>query len=446
MIKKLIKIALLTGAAHVFTIITLKYLSQHIDSENIGRIGEIDSLFQFIINLVALGMQLSAVRYIAINENLKPLYKDAQRARLTFSLFLVILSSLFFLKPIYILFLTAPFFALSGDYALYGLGKPVTGALLAFFWVFIPAITIIVLNVLFNGYVISGYIISTILIFLFTGLILAKWIDAPYFYTPSIKSLKLYIQSINLGIVILNSYIVGLGLIFIAPIFYDQRIIAIAYFGLKVYMIFKGVLRIINQAFIKEMLSDEICLKVDQIAGLAGLGFAFPLILFPKSFIILFFSDQYQQYYSFIVVVGISGFIAAIFVSLLTRSTLKHKDALYAKYSTIASLACLIIEILFSRFYQNPVSIAIALLTGELLLTFGLVWINRDIDIKSRINFYVKCLLTVLGPILTRIYLGDSKYGVIIAVAAFTISAIFCYWRFGYKTVNQIVNSHSIVS
>ena len=50
MVNRLFKIAVFTGAAHIFTIFTLKFLSQRVPAEDISLLGEIDSLFQLIIN------------------------------------------------------------------------------------------------------------------------------------------------------------------------------------------------------------------------------------------------------------------------------------------------------------------------------------------------------------------------------------------------------------
>jgi hypothetical protein len=119
MVNRLIKIAVLTGAAHVFTIITLRYLSQKIAAEEISLLGEVDSLFQFIINIIALGLQLSAVRGIATSSNWKGTYFEAQTARITMSILLLQLAFLCFFKLHYLYFLLVHLFALFGDFSLY---------------------------------------------------------------------------------------------------------------------------------------------------------------------------------------------------------------------------------------------------------------------------------------------------------------------------------------
>src|SRR2546430_9492069 len=99
MIKRLIKIALLTGAAHVFTIITLKLLSQRISATEISLVGELDSLFQLIINIIGFGLQLSAVRNIVSSLDWKETYNQTQGARITLGLLLMPLAVLRLIHP-----------------------------------------------------------------------------------------------------------------------------------------------------------------------------------------------------------------------------------------------------------------------------------------------------------------------------------------------------------
>lgn len=429
MIRRLTTIALLTGAAHVFTVVALKLLSRQISSERISLIGQIDSLFQLIINLLAFGLQLSAVRHIAASDNWKEVYRQTQVARTTFAMLLLPFAALSFSGGPYQYFLLAPIFALSGDYALYGTGRPVVAAIMAFIRVFVPSLALVVFSFLLTDYLVAAYVVSTVLVFWVTSLLIAKWIGSPFWFRPKFKSLWLYFESLSLGIVTLSSYIIGLGLIVVATNFYNSAVVAVAYFGLKLYMIFKGVLRIINQAFIKEMLHDEVCLRVDQIASLAGLTFAGALILFPEGFTSMFLDKQYQGNSAFLITIGVAGMIAAIFTSFTTRSLLKNKDKPYAVYAAVAAGVSIFSVIVLSFFYQTPLSIGVSLLIGELLMAISLIAINKDALIKNRFRFLTMFVGLLAIPAAVRIVAGDNVMGLITGISLFVLAGGTLFYK-----------------
>src|SRR5215203_1887649 len=195
MVKRLASIALFTGAAHIFTLITLKFLSQRISTDHISSIGELDSLFQFVINILAFGLQLSAVRNIAILDNWKEVYSKVQVARITLGFILIPFILLSFFKMSYQYLFLAPLFALNGDYALYARGKPVFASLL-----------FIVFSVWQQTYIVQAYIISTVVIYGVTSVVTAKRLGTHYWYFPSLQKLQLYVQSFSLGIVTMSYY------------------------------------------------------------------------------------------------------------------------------------------------------------------------------------------------------------------------------------------------
>src|SRR6185436_11384984 len=145
MLKRIFTIALLTGAGQVFVIFALKYISQTSSPEQVKAIGQIDSLVLFIMNVIALGLQPSAMRNLALTEDWKREYSDTQSARLTLSIFITLFALLGFIDQYFLVFLIAPLLALSGDYALYGRGLPVKGAIISFARSAIPFLLILVL-------------------------------------------------------------------------------------------------------------------------------------------------------------------------------------------------------------------------------------------------------------------------------------------------------------
>ena len=101
MVNRLIKIAALTGAAHLFTIITLKLLSERVSAKEISLFGEVDAIFLFMFNMIGFGLQLSAVRNIASSENWKEEFHQTQVARNTLGILLMPAALLYFLKAPY---------------------------------------------------------------------------------------------------------------------------------------------------------------------------------------------------------------------------------------------------------------------------------------------------------------------------------------------------------
>jgi hypothetical protein len=59
MIKRLLIIGALTGAAHLTTIIVLKILTGSVGVSVIKTVGELDSIFNLVINILAAGLLIS---------------------------------------------------------------------------------------------------------------------------------------------------------------------------------------------------------------------------------------------------------------------------------------------------------------------------------------------------------------------------------------------------
>ena len=138
MLKRIVIIALFTGSGQLLSLFVLKYISRHADIAELKSIAEIDSLVFFIMNIVALGLQSSAMRNLAQTSKWKQEYYDTQSARGALGLLLLAGALLYFVNPYYIIFLLAPVLAWSGDYALYGRGHPIAGSIIAFLRIAIP--------------------------------------------------------------------------------------------------------------------------------------------------------------------------------------------------------------------------------------------------------------------------------------------------------------------
>jgi len=424
MLKRLALVALFTGSAQLTTLLALKYLAGSMGAGELKQLGEIDSLINLIINVIGLGLLMSSVRNIAISSDWGKEIDLAQEARLTLSLLLMPLAIWGIYNRNYLIFFFAPVFALQADYALYGRSYPVLAAIIAFIRVLVPYLGILLAFYLFPQWNIAAFTVFSILIYFAAGLFISRFFKRPYFPRPSFKSLHLYVKSLSLGMVSLSYYFIGLGLITFAVYFYHDTTIAIAYIGCKIYMIFKGVLRIINQSFIKEMTDHAVQLKVDQLAGMAGFLFLAGVFFFPNSFIRLLLNKTLDFDKSMLVILAAAGLISALFTSYTTQAILEKKDRPYALIAMIASLSAIGCSIVFSRFSQSPTGVFLGIFIGELVSVAGLLKIaGYRHALQQRLIACGKYILLLGFPLAAKAWTGDTYAGFITGLGL--MSAVF---------------------
>jgi hypothetical protein len=409
MLKRLALVALFTGSAQLSILLALKQLGGSMDPRQLSSLGGIDSLLNLIINLIALGLLMSSVRDLAISPNWQLEMDKAQTARLTLSLFLLPAAAWSLYNHDYLIFLFAPVFALNADYALYGRSYPVLAAVFAFARVLIPYVAVLIAVKLHTAYAIPVFFLSSVLVYLGSGIFIARFLGRPYWQRPSWKSLHLYWKSLNLGVASLSFYFIGLGLITVAVYFYNDRVIAAAYVGCKIYMIFKGVLRIISQSFIREMINPDVQLQVDRLAGFAGFLFLAAVLFYPSTFLKLFLSKALEFDKNMLLILALAGLVSAVLVSLTSRAILEKKDRPYAIVTGIASVAAIALCIILSFFVPSPASIFTAILAGELLSVVGLINLYRNWkDLARRMAIWGKYALLAAIPLGVRSVWGDS--------------------------------------
>jgi hypothetical protein len=400
MIKRISTIAILTGAGQLLAIFALKYISQHGTAEELKSMGEADSLIQFIISLIAAGLQSVAMRNIALATDWHQEYLDTQSARLSFGILLAAAGVFGLVKGNYLIFMIAPLLALSGDYALYGLGHPVAGATVALLRVAVPYSLVIAAARYWPGELVAVYVGAVVVVYTITNVFISWYLRTPWFVVPRFRKLLLYLNSLALGIVNLSIYFLGLGLLLIVPYFYhDNHVIAVAFVGLKVYVIYKGVLRIVHQAFLKDMIRDSVQLQVDQLSILLGLCFAGSAIIFPVSFTNLLFGSKYAGDILFF----------SLFLSMSTNVLLQRKDKKYAAISATAVLVTTFAVAALAQIRPRADSLGISLCLGETFWMAGLLWVSASAAIvRKRIAFLLPNLAMLVVPVLFRYFFGDS--------------------------------------
>lgn len=421
MLKRILIVGLFTGAGQLFSILVLKLASQKSTSLQLAQLAEMDSLYQLIFNVIALGLQSVAIRNIALMPGWKEEYARVQSARFMLSLLLLPVCLLSFNNAEYSIFLLAPLMALSGDYALYATGRPVTGSIAACIRVIIPYGCVLATALIRPEWINYSFFAGLLLVLIINDLYIAHRLKVPFFFTPKWKNIFLYVQSLPLGMVTLSLYIIGMGVLLVAPYFYPSAVVAVAFVGLKFYWIYKGVLRIIHQAFVKDMLRDDVCLQVDQLSIIAGLLFLGSVLLFPSSFITFFFGRSYLSYIPFFQLLGIGALTYSFALSVTTRAMLEKKDKHYTIFSSIAAAVCLIAVALFSLLSKNVIYIAISVLAGEVLFLTGMLAIMKKREfLYQRISFLAPNLFFLLVPFVFRYFFGDTLSIYIISFSVLT--------------------------
>ncbi|HEY0680627.1 MAG TPA: hypothetical protein VGD17_20245 [Chitinophagaceae bacterium] len=435
MLKRIAIVAFFTGTGQLFSIFVLKYLSQHSSTSQIQAIAEIDSLVLFILNIIGQGLQYSAMRNIAQSTEWKKEFYDTQSARFTLSLFLILAAGFAVINQYYLVFLISPVLAWSGDYALYGRGYPIQGSIIAFIRLMVPYSALLLSVIYFPGNGGLAYVISLLIVYLATNFYISYFLGTDYFYKVSFRKLRLYITSAGLGVATIALYFLGLGLVLIAPYLYPPIVVTVAFIGLKFYVIYKGVLRIITQAFLKEMQSDAVCLKVDQLSIIAGTLMFGSLMIFPDSFINFFFGKNYLPDREFFMILGVNALIYSVFLSFATTALFKKADRKFALITVIAVIATVISMVLLSYSTGNATGFGISLLIGELVYATGLIiLVGTSKTVIERLSFLAIILPPLIIPMAFRYWLKDDLMTYIISFSLLSLTILIMHYR-KFKTL-----------
>jgi O-antigen/teichoic acid export membrane protein len=430
MLKRLVIIGILTGIGQLFSLLTIKWIAQKSTVEEISQLGQVDSLYQLLLNIIALGLQSAAMRDIATTAHWEQDFKRVQSARFTMGLLLLPIGFFAFYNQAYGVFLLAPLMALSADYALYSLGFPVKGAFVSFCRTLIPYGLVLIAAFAFGGQITIYFLLGMMVAYIVTNLFINRSIRTEAFSPPAWSNFSLYVRTIPLGLVNLSFYVLGLGMLLIIPPFYGKTEIVVAIIGLKIHTIVKSVLRIVHQAFLKDMTRDEACLQVDQLCSLVGLLFASAVMIFPASFITIFAGRENIDATPFFRLLSIAVFVYTLFSSLTTRSLLSKRDVQYSIVAGIAAALALLLPISFSTWSKDIVWIGWTLLICESLFALLMViFFSGGIYIGARLMFYLKNLLFVAIPAGIYLLLGDSIIGLVTATGLMAAAMGAIYYR-----------------
>jgi len=409
MIQRIALLFVITGVGHGFSIIALKFIAQRGQATQVAGIAEIESITQLMLGLIGFGMQTDAIRNISQTEKWEEKLGDAQTARSTLSIFLLMIGIFSFYKGEYLYFMMAPILASSIDYALYARGYSVIGALVALVRVVVPLLLGIISTYNWPEYILHAYVIGIVLAYLSTNTFMSLFLRVQVFYLPSFNSLQLYLKTIPLGIINLCFYFFGLGFLLFTQLFYQAEELVVSFLALKFYLVYKGAIRVIHQAFVNQMVDEKICLGIDQICIMIGLAFFGSVVVFPNTFVSALFGNQFLNNQNFFLFLGASALTFSIFSSATTRVLLERKDIPFMKIAIgSVGISAVLLLILF-QFSKKVEMITLSLLAGELFFSCSLAisFFNKT-DVWNRISFLMKCALGLCLPILAKIVFGES--------------------------------------
>jgi O-antigen/teichoic acid export membrane protein len=435
MIQRLIVIGAFTGIGQLFSLLVIRWMAGNSSPLQLSQLAQFDAQYALVLSIIAFGLQSSAIREIAVQKEWRYEYEHTQSARLMLSILLLPVAAAAYYNPGFAIFILAPLFALSGDYALYARGKAINGAFLAFLRQMIPFLFALLAAKTTLQNIQWYYFLGLAIAYIITNYIISYTLHVTPYNPAKLKNLKLYIVSIPLGIVNISLYTIGMGLLMLVPYFYPVKTVVIAFLGIKFYMVIKGVIRIIHQAFIKEMQQDDACLKVDKLSLLPTISFIGTIVLFPHSSIELIFGSTLINEQQFLLVIALALGIYSFNLSMATRAMLEKKDRQYSILAAVSAVTAILATIIISFFYNGPESVAASLFIGELIFATGLLIIlNRPSLIYERLLFILNCSIFFVPVILIRYFLGDTLLYWLLSMGLFLSVVLIA----NIKSFNQI--------
>ncbi|WP_289020231.1 hypothetical protein [uncultured Desulfobacter sp.] len=374
MFKRLSIVALLTGCSQLIALAAIGFATRIFDASTIGRIGTIESSALLIISIVSFGLQLATNRDILINKNWSLYFEQGQKARVTMSVILFPAGCLYWFTGdiAYLLFFISPIIALNGDYALYGCGFSEYASGISLFRVLIPSTTLIICSMVHSQQIVSFYAVGMISGIFMAGYLSSLKLNTRYWFFPKLQSLKYYFDSFKLGIGSVSLTIMGSGLILISNHFYELNEVGEAYLGIKLFIIYKGVRRIIIQAFFSDLKEPSNALMVDRLNIVIGIFGGALFIFYPTFVINIFYGEASIGLNSVIQLVGIAILLSSLTSVAETIIMLNKMDLAYCITNISSMLISVLSVIVSSIILPKSVGILVGVVIGEVSFFFFL--------------------------------------------------------------------------
>lgn len=371
MLKRVAIMGLLTGLAHFLSIFSLSVAVRFLSKEQISSLGKIDANILLVTSIIAFGLQISTTRDIALSDNWKAMIKNTQSARFTLSLFLVAYGTveLLLTKSVSSLsYIIAPFIALNADFALYGIGKPITAAIFSFLKILIPAASLILVSIFLSDLTEVAYILSTAIGLVISGVLISKSLKSSYLQSLNKKFVSIYLANTKIGLASLSITLLSLGQIAIAKYFYQDYIITNAYTALKLYVLYRGAQRLIIQSFYRDINDDRKSISLDNLGIIVGFLFFIVATVYSRPTISILYGNEYLSSSTNLMILGAAALISSILTTGSPKLMLLKKDHEYFTSYVISAAISISATICLSYTSYADNGISIGIFLGELCL------------------------------------------------------------------------------
>lgn len=444
MLQRVFWVALYTGSAQIVSLIAVNVVLRNLGEQVSGYMGIVDSYILIMASLISFGIQLSVNRNVVKTTRWKSNYQLAQSSRITVGLILLIfgvLSLAYEWEVSKLILVFAPLVALNGDYTLYGKGLPIVAARLSLIRVALPNLAIIGSSFWLQELSIYYYIIFAAIGLLNSGFWASKINHTSYIYTPSKSFYKFYSKYAKVGIFQLCYALMVTGILAFAQYFYTIAAIGLIYGILKYFEVFKGVIRIIVQAFFREIKNEGVNLKIDKAGMLLGAGAVIPTIIYPYTTLSILYGQTYTNHELILPIFGLAMLISSIKSSTDMKLLMLKKDNVnlfvYLAAIIITYTAVTLISFTNCQLY----GVAIGIVLGELTLLFGLGYsLNKFRFFVIRFYFLVKLTPILLVSYLLKFYFGESITLLVASIGIYAIYSFIFYRKLLFY--NQIIETH----
>lgn len=401
-----------TGLSQIIALIAIGIATRTFNTNTIGQIGIVESSILLTTSIISFGLQLSTNRNIVIHKDWMAFFKQGQKARITLSLILFPLGLTYWINGniTYLFFFASPLIALNGDYALYGRGYPEYASKISFFRVLIPSVVLIICATMNSAHVVMFYIAGAVLGILIAGLLSSVKLNANYLFIPEIKAITHYFPSLKIGIASVSMTLMGSGIILLSNHFYDLNTVGEAYLGIKLFILYKGVRRIVIQSFFSELTNEPKALLVDRLNIVIGISVATVFVFFPMFVIHLFFGDTTDSLEKVMRLVGVAILFSSLTSVAGVSMLLKKMDNAYSISFLSSMIVSLLLLICISKIQPDPSGILFSVISGEIsLLLFFSYFLGYKTFFSKRIKIFLLNSIILIPPPIS-IYIFDNRY------------------------------------
>lgn len=379
--RDVILISTITMLGYILGILIYPLSNTSLSSKTVSEIAILDTNLMMITGWLGFGINAIAARDIAVNENTGSIIKKVQSARITMSLFfsaigiIVITIGEYSDLLFWLVLIISPILALNYDFALYGMGKPLSGAIASFIRLSLPIL--IFLPLIFIGIAnTENYLSLTILFIFLSSVFTSKQCNGRMLYSLDKKFLSLYIQSFSVGIAGIALGLARYGFInlYSSKVASNDLVVLVTFLKINLFSI--ACKRMLIQVFYTQLLNTKVSNYI-HIFCFSASFFAFIFITaFPEFTSKVFFND--------IKYIDVCYFIAASFFSTLLFSTsdakilLLHKEKWMASSTIIISTIALMV-LFFNRDSYQLKDILLVIIFFELSLSLSYYLIYRKI-------------------------------------------------------------------